>query len=410
MSHILCFVWLQVLTTIVKQSKSTASSLSSMICPLIHFAIVESYQKPINSITGDDDNIDTSEYLVEEGVSLWLSLARNYHTTNDESMSLFNLCLHALFKSDDAAYADLGLESLKEIMMIVEVHAILGGGACLQACAPLLKDMYDRVLGSVAPRVVPYIIRPLEAFALSCPNEISLFAFQTRILENMIKSCMSYVPGLEEAMKKFHESEVAVVSYLSFICRIIVCAPHVLMEVLNNVVIELINQGVAPAGTTANALLLSVVRLLINMVDMAGSCAGGTWRRKLWALALLSLYPNDQTLFEVFPDVLLLTESVICEELEDSNTNDQDTANRFALSMAAQNTEDAAFIGQNAVDVDTVTRLMGDLVCKDVVMRSSLLAIAQDKVRLIRLALGDGICGQLLQPLPQNTVNRFIVS
>lgn len=355
--------------------------------------------------TGDAAN--DNEFLAEEGISLWLALARNYSEETEEALKLLNLCLSALFRDQEPLYSDLDSSCLKDLSMVVEVHAIYGGINCLQSTASTLKAMYDKLLGNSSPRIVPYLLRPLEAFALSCPADTATFAFQCGILLVMVRACCAYISGLQEAMKQYHEPEIVLVSYLSFLCRVLICSPQCLHETVTVVVNELISLGAAPHGTSGDVLMKSIVRLIVDMIDMVGSCAGGMWRRKLWTLSLLSLYPtSDSTLLDIFPEVLNITDSAVCEE-KDDEAQGQGLIAKLAGAMTAISTEDAAFVGDEAVAPDPVTIKMGELVSQDIVMRSSLIHVAHEKFQALRAMVGDARCSQLVQSLPPPTMQRL---
>jgi hypothetical protein len=410
---------LEALTVIVREARESALTLNAVVMPLIHFAITGAEPLRIAAINQEsgDMNDEQASYLLGEGISLWLALSRNMVAHSDDADNLLVASLFTLFK-DHGSAGDLEVESLKELLMIVEAHAIVGQLVCLQRCQDTLRLMYDKLFGQVAARVVPYLLRPLEAFALSCPLETSIFALQGGLLHRIVRSSCAYIPGLEDSMKSLLEPEIALVTYLSFAARIMLTDWNILTTAASNVMNELVLQGAAPAGLGSDLLLRSIAKLMIDMFDLVGGCAAGMWRRKMWCLALLSIYPsNDSTVLSWFEELLNMVDSVVCEEADDKSTNgnpnfskQRDFTVELASSMVALSTEDAAFVGGELVEIDPIAMMMGALVMKDVVNQSSLVRIAQEKIQAVRKVIGDFAAGELIEKLPQETRNRLLSS
>jgi hypothetical protein len=57
------------------------------------------------------------------------------------------------------------------------------------------------------------------------------------------------------------------------------------------------------------------------------------WRKRLWCLALLSVYPvQDMTILQWFPEVIHVVDNVICEEISEEG---QARVTSMASSMLA---------------------------------------------------------------------------
>lgn len=406
---------LEALTVIVREAREAASTLNPIIMPLIHYAITGAEQYRNSAIQDSGEmNDDQAGYLLEEGISLWLALSRNMLTHSHDADNLLVASMFTLFK-DDGSAGDLEVESLKELLMIVEAHAIVGQATTLQRCQDSLCLMYNKLFGQVAPRAVPYLLRPLEAFALSCPVETCTFALQGGIVHKILRACCAYIPGLEESMKAFLEPEIALVTYLCFVARIMLTDWNRLRVAALDVMNELSAQGVAQNGAGVDLLLRSIAKLLIDMFDFVGGCAAGMWRRKMVCLALLGIYPsNDSVVMSWFEEILNMVDSVICEEEDDRAISSEAIPRRreftveLASVMVALSTEDAAFVGGEQVEIDPIAIIMGALVMKDVVNQSSLVRIVQEKIQVVRKTIGDVALGELIEKLTQATRNRLL--
>jgi hypothetical protein len=89
-----------------------------------------------------------------------------------------------------------------------------------------------------------------------------------------MQSCAAWSNEAPEAA-----SDVVVVQHVSLLARVALTSPGVLLLLL-----PLTAQGLMDVGALAD--------LMLALFDQVGS-AGGLWRRKLWAMALLSLFSGS---------------------------------------------------------------------------------------------------------------------
>jgi hypothetical protein len=153
---------LDTLTEMVKQAGESSVELYDLAIPLIEFSLT---------------NLDSNEesYLIKDGISLWLVLARNIPIGhyNEQLDSLVKKYLISIFINENNEF------DLKDIMLILEAYVISGGSTFLISCSENLRDIYILKLGQVKYDLIPYLMRPIEALLLSCPQETSLFLQQT---------------------------------------------------------------------------------------------------------------------------------------------------------------------------------------------------------------------------------------
>jgi hypothetical protein len=227
--------------------------------------------------------------------------------------------LNELFKNSVNVLFECGLvgqeeDALEEIMMVIESYAIAGRALCLSSCANSIQTAFSRTIGQVAAKAVPYVIRPLEAFFLSCPQETALFLIQSGLILSILYPCLASVPAVKEmkVLEAHEEADVAVVSYLSIVARLALYDPQFLTQAIQAIitspvlgpVFNLSSNDSNEAIAVRENILQMLIRLMIDKFDSVAYSSSGAWRRKLWALALLSLCTHASTvILEWFPEV-----------------------------------------------------------------------------------------------------------
>lgn len=408
---------LETITIIVNVSKEKSYMLHSVVLPLINFAItgsvVSKIQCPINE-NGESDG--TQSYLFLEGLSLWLAVMRHLvYQTNQTSYSnqldtLASSCLNTIFSESvinmGTLATEMDTEDIKIFSMILESYGIHGQHIFLQSNSQYLAMMYSKLLGQVEARVVPYLLRPIESLALTCPAETNAFLIQSGCLFRMLQSCFARVQLFRELLQDFIEPEICIVSYLSVIARLMLGTDGIssILHILQYILADL--QRLNATSINVEMLFQSILQLFIDMFDFVGGCTGGTWRRKLWCLALLSIYPTDNpSLLQLFGNILVMTDSVLCEE--DNDSQEKISSNQLASSLVHMSAEDAAFINDTDTN-ESIVLAMCHFVEKDIVFSSNLLVLVKDKFQGMRDRIGDAALGNFVQGLPQSLLQRIL--
>jgi hypothetical protein len=200
-----------------------------------------------------------SSFLSKEGIRLWLEVVRNLpvntppaststSSTSSSSASFLSTFppssstptptpatptvyyspdLNNLLNRSVPTIFDCGLvgedeEDVKQILLVLEAHAIAGGAGCLHHCEAALLHAFSRTLCQVAPRVVGTVVRPLEAFFITCPREISLCLARSGLLGTLLRPLCAALPALGAAMEADKEADIARIYYLSVVARMVV--------------------------------------------------------------------------------------------------------------------------------------------------------------------------------------------
>jgi hypothetical protein len=258
-----------------------------------------------------------SSFLAKEGIKLWLTIVRNTVPTSYSHplCELVNKALPSIFEHGLLGEEE---EDLQELMLVLEANAIAGGSICLHSCAQAMYMALSRTLGQVGARSVPFVVRPIEALLLACPQDATAFLLQSGLLLDLLKPCCASMPEYSSQLEDMQEADIAIVSYLSVLARIALVTPAAASEAANALAVhpDLVSHL---GGATGGVLLRGLIRLMIDKFDCVGYCTGGSYRRRLWALSLLSLYPTqDSVVLDWFPEVVSAADSILCEEEADA--------------------------------------------------------------------------------------------
>jgi hypothetical protein len=127
--------------------------------------------------------------------------------------------------------------------------------------------------------------------------------------------------------------------YISIVARLLLVDPRMLAAACEAVVLRLPEDIRCNCEITGASLFYAIVRLMLDKFDACEYSRGGLWRRKLWVLALLSLYPDHAALWQWFPEVTRLAaevekesagkashelvQSMTCEDAEEEEHEDR---------------------------------------------------------------------------------------
>lgn len=124
-------------------------------------------------------------------------------------------------------------------------------------------------------------------------SECGLLNHIVRIL-NASVSC----PNLQKLMETHKESDLALVSYLTFIAQVLLLNPSALYASLTALKVEILthiqstmDQPVSDSMLTESILLAEIVSLMFRLFDSLKYAPAPLYKTKIWALALLSLFP-----------------------------------------------------------------------------------------------------------------------
>ena len=287
---------LEVFAIMVNSGGEAADGLVTELCPLIAMAC-----------SGSDD----SSFLINDGVLLWLALMRNLSVTAYTPLldELLRHCFGGIFSTGNS---EISGDTLRDLMLVCESYAILGGAHCLTSNAAVLLVTFQKLLCQVAPRSVQYVLRPLEAFFLTCPLEMSQFLSQGTLLLAPLQAIASVTDKYAVVFEESKEADVAIVGYLSLIARVMLVDPSVLVASVGDLLSKLSIDVRQQFDIDDVSFLRSVFVLMTVKFDIciySGGCSG-VWRQKLWVLALLALYPGNPAYLELFPVVFKYAKEV----------------------------------------------------------------------------------------------------
>jgi hypothetical protein len=96
--------------------------------------------------------------------------------------------------------------------------------------ANVINGVYERLLGQVNPRCVPLLIRTMEAFLHSTPNEFIQFLLESGKLAVMLRACLASTPDLAQSLQDYSEADISVVSYMAVCARVCLINPAALQQ------------------------------------------------------------------------------------------------------------------------------------------------------------------------------------
>jgi hypothetical protein len=137
----------------------------------------------------------------------------------------------------------------------------------------------------VAARAVPYVLRPLEAFFLSCPQDTAHFLIQSGLILPILYPCLAAVAAVKEmkVLEAYEEADVAVVSYLSVVARLALYGPQFLTQAVQAIIsspvlgptFNLNSKDSNEAVAVQENILQMLIRLMIDKFDSVAYSSSG---------------------------------------------------------------------------------------------------------------------------------------
>ena len=353
---------LQALTSVVRVAREASIELHQLLVPVLRFAT-----------SGSEE----SNFLAEEGVSLWLAVVRNAGSYTGPLDELFRLSIPALFAAELVPLTEP--EKAKTFMLLVEAYIILGRQSFLSSNAAALKLVFDHTLCRVLPRVVSHVVRPIESMLIVCPSDAALFLLQSGALITLLRPCAAAVVSISKNFEDFAEIDLALLSYLSVCARLIVVAPSIIQQAASTVIED------------GDVLLRGIARLLIDKFDAVGFSSSGLWRRKLWCLAILSMYYSPvQELLDWLPEALAICDEVSAEQIKD----------REEHSGYEQDEEN--------VSADPLAITFNSMVASDGVTTVSVRRVTHERMEGLRIMLGDAVFEAIMRRVAPAAISRLV--
>ena len=212
-------------------------------------------------------------FLVEEALGLWLAIVRLAPAYTDVLGSLFFRATHLLAQD---------LDHLKVLMLITEGYILLGCSPFLCSHSVTLQHVLVSVVGKVRPRGTACIMVVLEALLRGYPTEGGQLLKQAGVLRTMLEACAA-----THAEVDGNDPDRVITLYLTTLARCLLAVPNILDAHLP--ILEV--KGNSSFG--ANEFM----HLFWKLFNYEGSGTFDLSRRKLWLLAMLSLFPPTESIY-----------------------------------------------------------------------------------------------------------------
>ena len=167
----------------------------------------------------------------------------------------------------------------------------------------------------------------------------------------------------------------------------------------------------------ADMILFGWLRLLVDKFDSVGYSTGGSWRRRLWVFALLSLYPiQDAAIVDMFPEVINIAIDVINEEREGAVNHEASKIVDLLISkeedMSGWNDASSASATDNlATDTtgekESIFYAYVPYITNDAVTGVSVFEVAKEKLRVMNELFQGTNFKQQLDSTVGNSINIF---
>ncbi len=244
----------------VGSNDAVAALMGSVILPLLTVATNPARPEAI--------------YLMEDGLELWQAVLRRAPVVG------FPAELSALFPNI-ATTLEQDFDFLRPAMFIVEAYVLTGGADFVHAHGAALAALFARVAGNVKPKAAQYVAKALEAVLRKVPRDGAQLLLSAGVLSTLVSAGLKSAAGARDA-----EPDFAVVLHLTVLARVLLTAPDIFGAL--GVAFAAAQQPAA-SPLAARALLIQLVDLWLDKFDAVGYSSAGPWRRKLWALSLVSL-------------------------------------------------------------------------------------------------------------------------
>ena len=384
---------IEAMTEIIKAAGPHSVELQDIATQLISYAI----------------STEEGNYLVKEGVTLWLAVSRNippggYNQALDE---IAKAGLTNITENISTSDVNEATEMIKELLCVMEAYAIISGRSFLLSCANSLQFFYSKHLGAYGPKAVSYLMRPIEALLMSCPIEASEFLLQSGILQTMLRSICASMPTLADSLTNYAEIDITVVSYLSIFARLILLQncnqlrTFVVFQAIDDMISDLSRIGLS---TNRQMLIYGIIYLLIDKFDNVGYCSAGMWKRKLWCISLLSNYSAtnyDTFMLEKFSEVVNISADVLSEEEAEEGI---ERCTYMANTMLAFDADDDL----NDDNKEPITTCLLSLLQGDIISSTSVYAYTKQKLIELKQYTDETTFTQIMTMIGQDTLNRYI--
>lgn len=388
------------LIKMVQTAGKASASLHGLALPLVAHAC-----------SGDE----STGHLSASGVSLCLAVMRNLPSADaycEAIDSMLLQCVRCLFSqlgSEEAPESGSHLrvrqpdDDARHAMLICEAYAITDGPRLLYTSPAALQECLLQLMGKCKANLVPYVVRPIEALFLSCPGDAGRFLLQSGVLLVAVRICAASVPQFATILSSNVEEDVVLVMYLSIFARMLLADAASLMPACQMLCTELLAADSTGhlAGLDGGVLVKCLIRLMLDKFDAVGSSVAGVWRRRLWSLALLSLYPQTPVVYEWFAEVYNVAVDVLTEEGTQEGALKKSQLLQTIMGGGAQGVgfgddeyddddDGDEFGGAPKADEEPepIVATFDRLFSADVVMLTDLAAVLQDKAASMNAQLG----------------------
>lgn len=355
----------QALVNVVRVARESSSDLHSLLVPVLAYST---------------SGADQSTFLAEEAVNLWLAVVRNATGYSQHLDELFRIGAPSLLAAELVQFTDP--DKARVFMLVVESYVILGGINFIGSNAQALKLVLDRCLCRVPARVVSSVVRPIETMLIVCPADSALFLLQSGALVTLLRACAAAVPALAKAFEEHLEMDVALISYLSVVARLIVVAPAVLQQA-----------AAALCPDDPRALLNGLMRLMVDKFDAVGYSSAGVWRQKLWCIALMAMYLYPEPLLlDWLPEVL-----AVCDTVAADQSPEKEHAELTQFHEGEESTADPLVLAFNRI------------VASDGVATVNVRLLVRERLDGLRLALGHVLFDQIICGVDSGVIGRLSI-
>lgn len=237
------------------------------------------------------------------------------------------------------------------------------------------------------------------------------------LLKTMLRTCCSVFISINhqhehynilyqrinDILQSYQEADIAIISYMSILCRIYLLSPYLLYTTCQELAYDLNQESLIEI--TGEFLLKSFFHLVINKFDGIGYHRGGIWHRRICCYALLSLYPSqDMEILQMLPDILYLVDDILSENMTPEGQKKLLKLSKTYLSVLEYDEEyeddqeeEQGEGHSNLKKKETIQYLFEELLQSDPVIRSSFHQYVIQKLN------------EITQVIPQEELNREIL-
>lgn len=139
--------------------------------------------------------------------------------------SIFKESTPRLFSLENEDIAMPESELMKNLMMIIEAYAILGGASFIESCKNELRSIFHFTIVSPdpsqrEPRMTPMLMRPIEAMFMVPSSSQTVTAFLLReypdVCIHAIRVCASKMDSFQCRFSTFEEKDISTGHYENY--------------------------------------------------------------------------------------------------------------------------------------------------------------------------------------------------